>query len=231
MSNTDVTLVDRIITRIKNHKVAAVFVVLSVGIGAVASLTKSLSEAGTALSILFRSEPRPMLFRSEPRPKWVAELIRHPLHPGVGMAGVSIGQTEKEVIAALGEPSESMGQVIGDGREIFLDSRPGTVQHYAIGYEHGGIFLGVYTDRDTRKVHSLRLMCRGGGPECKELPSFRGIAIGAPASSLKVLGEPRRHFEHLGCGLPLAKATMYQFQGLSVSVCSRNSLVEKLDIP
>src|SRR5262245_18976609 len=100
MKGSGNTLADRIITRVKNHKVAAVLIVAGLILGAAATLTKSLSEAGTLIS---------MLFRSEPQPKWVAELIRHPIRPGVGLAGVSIGQTEKEVIAVLGEPTTNIG--------------------------------------------------------------------------------------------------------------------------
>jgi hypothetical protein len=221
MSNTDVSRVDAIISQIKNHKIAALLIVICIGLGAAATLIKSLSEAiVTGFTLV---EP-------EIRPNWLVELTRQPLRPGIGMAGLSIGQSEKELITSLGEPTKNIGQVIGNGYEIFLDNRPGVVQHYALIYEYGSVRLGIYTDRDTRRIRSFRLSCHGGGSECKELPSFHGVAVGTSASSLKVLGEPIRRIEHVGCASPEMNATWYQFQGIAVSVCRQSFLVEMIDL-
>lgn len=171
---------------------------------------------------------------SSGRPSWVEEVLHHPIVPGVGFAGVRLNQEESEVIAALGRPTTPVHQVVGRHGRIFLDERAGSILKYCLGYEYQGLFLGICTDRDSRRVNSLRLKC-SGRELCRSLPNYRGVGIGTIFNPLRnELGRVMKTDEHSlsACGGASKEynATTYRYEGIDVAVCNSTSVIELLEI-
>jgi|GEM_PF-4532260 len=78
---------------------------------------------------------------------WVTQLRSSPVVPGVGLAGIKLGEPESRVIELLGEPTLSFP----------VKNVSGQVLYYALTYRDGSVFLGVYTSVKERLVKSFRL--------------------------------------------------------------------------
>ncbi len=166
--------------------------------------------------------------------QWLYQLKHNSIIPGVGLAGVKIGDTESEAIEILGKPVR-FRHVEGEGKEIFVDDRKGFVLHYALLYETDNIFLGIYTNRDTREVKRFRLHDASFNSN-KFLPSVQGITIGSSVDQLvEAMGQPIRIKEHSTCpdfGDPkvTSKARSYVYEGITFWICEANQLVYNMDI-
>lgn len=216
----DETTFDRILTTLKKHRVSAVVLILGIALAAAASFTNSLRDIKQFLADLQGSPAS--------EPLWLTHLSHAPIVPGRSIADIEIGHNEQEVVRVLGQPPGGAIQVIGDDNEIFLDDRLGAVVHYALQYRYKGIFLGIYTDRDTRRVKRMRLTC-SRVDDCQSLPSFHGVSLGVPREFLiRELGLPMTSETHGGCSGN--RSLSYVYEGIVFYVCLSDNLVYMLDV-
>ncbi|WPD24630.1 MAG: hypothetical protein SD837_08720 [Candidatus Electrothrix scaldis] len=105
-------------------------------------------------------------------------------------------------------------------------------------YENKNVFLGIYTDADSKLITSFRLSDKSFNSE-GILPSINGITIGSTRELLlKQFGEPLFKDEHMGCPYNLHKepnytdvdAVTYYYNGISFWVCTENDLIYLIDI-
>jgi len=176
---------------------------------------------------------------SSHKPVWVEKLTHEPILPGVGVAGLRLGDSESLVLSKIGEPTTSVRQVIGNGREIFLDDTLGKVGSYVMNYDFEGLSLVIVTDADQKTVIKLRLMCfdipSGNASKCRMLPSYKGDGIGTLyIASADLLGPTTNVESYSGCRNPIIPntndATMYLHAGIGFGVCRNTGVIEMVDI-
>lgn len=156
-------------------------------------------------------------------PKWITQLSNNPILPGIGLAGIQVGYSERTVLAALGTPPETLPVKTDKGELLF----------YALQYRYEGLFLGVYTSRDARKVQSIRLYDDNFNRQAHIPRTDSGATIGISAIHLQqILGEPAKTDKHLTCPRTLGNvgATTVHYAGISFWVCDANKLVYLVDI-
>jgi len=162
---------------------------------------------------------------SEALPGWMVQLAGNPITPNVGMAGVSVGDSERQVIAALGEPDELVPVMIGEDQ----------VSYYALMYRHGGLLLGIYTRPDDRRIWAMRVYDDQFN-QSGRVPSVRGVSIGGTLDQLlDRFGDPKDISSNQGCP-PLdedggTRATAYSYDGIEFWVCSTSDEIYLIDIP
>ena len=154
-------------------------------------------------------------------PLWLTQLSKNSILPGIGMAGIKLGDSESTVTGLLGysEP-------------VPVTSSPGEVLYYAIMYQYNGLFLGVYTDPNTHTVWSIRLSDDDFN-KAGYIPFVGGVSIGSTESQLQsYFGPPVSTDQHYTGPATLADptTTTYTYGKISFWVCS-NNLVYLIDIP
>jgi hypothetical protein len=155
-------------------------------------------------------------------PYWLERVRDEPIEPGLGLAGVQLGDPEQRAIDKLGDNSVVPSPVT---------TTNGAVLYYALMYKYGGVFLGVYTTPDTRTVQSIRLYdsdfnSRGN------IPAVSGVTIGSTQSALLgAFGRPTATDEHYDCPGNDSQTTTYAYKGISFWVCHANNLLYLIDVP
>jgi hypothetical protein len=172
--------------------------------------------------------------KSEARapPLWVSALRHSPIVPGKGLAGLSIGDDESLIHERFKVPVLNTHHVVGLGKELFLDDRKGFVSHYATTFKDDGLFLGIYSNRDTRKIERFRVSDNKFNPS-GSTPSYQGVTIGTTREHLlAALGKPIREYTHLTCPSQnnAGDTISYVYDGVSFWVCVQNDLVYLISI-
>jgi hypothetical protein len=144
-------------------------------------------------------------------PKWISQLYHNPIEPGVGLAGLKIGDHEKVIIERLGAPKDGTIPVSPSGEIIY----------YAMMYKHKGLFLGLYLHKDKRTLFSLRVydseFNRNG-----YIPNLRGVSIGSEKSyMIKEFGTPIRESD-------VADGRYYRYSGIEFQ--DRKDKIYMIDI-
>jgi hypothetical protein len=157
-------------------------------------------------------------------PAWLLQLRNNPIQPGVGMAGVKLGDSERSAIDTLGDAS-IVPEAIKDTNGNVLD--------YGLRYSYQGVFLGIFTSPGTRVVQGIRLYDDDFN-SLGYIPTARGVTIGEAQTQLvNAFGQPNSTMDHFTCPSSLTdrSTTTYTYQGISFWVCNANSLVYLMDIP
>lgn len=157
-------------------------------------------------------------------PLWVQRVRDDPISPGVGLAGVSLGEPQQSVVDWLGDAALAPYPV--------KDSS-GSVLYYALMHTFGGLFLGVYITPDSHTVQRLRLDDSSFNSSAL-VPRVNGISIGSTGSALvQAFGAPQSTLTHSTCPQSLGdrSTTTYTYTGISFWVCQANSLVYLMDVP
>jgi len=157
--------------------------------------------------------------------KW-HKLIKHSnITPHSGYGAIKIGMSESDVVKLLGIPHNDDGRITGANGELF---------YYALMYKYENIFLGIYTNRDTRKVRSIRLYDTDFNKN-GNIPSINGISIGSTKEELvNSFGEPKFKQKHQSCPSDENMnngAITYSYEGINFWVCDCNNLIYLIDIP
>lgn len=160
---------------------------------------------------------------SDDIPQWITQLRSHPIIRGVGLAGIRLGQSESEVIDVLGEPTKRFPVKTVDGRII----------DYALVYQYGSMFVGIYTSADQRLVYSIRLSDDNFNRDHYIPNTANGATVGDTVIQLLRFGKPIQTQEHFTCpdSLKSNHAFTYYYQGISFWGCEANGLVYLIDIP
>jgi len=166
-------------------------------------------------------------------PHWLEKLTTNPLLPGIGMAGIKIGDSEESVVARLGRPNridKTFGRLRDEKTQSIPKSTKGQLLHYSLMYENDGIFLGVYTTPDRHLVKSFRVSDRSFNQKGYIPGTTQGATIGITEEKLRqVMGSPLRSFQHSTC--PSGNTTSWFYNGISFMVCEKDKSVYLIDIP
>ncbi len=157
------------------------------------------------------------------QPHWLRQLAEQPIIPGVGLAGVAIGDPESKVVSVLGSPSD----------EIPVRTTSGELLGKVLAYKHAGVFLGVKTTPGTHVVRTMRLY-DSDFDHNHQLPRLKGVGVGSSEARVRqAFGEPASTFEHGTCPASLSdpRATQLRYPGVSFCVCAANHEVLWVDIP
>ncbi len=156
-------------------------------------------------------------------PLWVEMLYSNPVVPGTGLAGVNIGESEADFLTRLGPPTA------GPSATKSLDGR---ILHYTTQYRHRSLFLGLYSEPQTRTLSRLRLSDHRFDVERHLPPIHASVSLGSlDEEVLDALGEPAARNSHFTCprGLPSTEATTFVYEGFKLWICHRR--VYLLEIP
>jgi len=155
--------------------------------------------------------------------RWMDKLSSNSILPGVGLAGIRLGDPESLVIDVLGQPQEIV-PVKSDEEVIY----------YSLLYYQDGYFLGVYTTPDNRVVNNFRLSDTNFNSD-GFIPFIQEITIGSSFIELiRSFGQPKTAFEHFTCPEYLGnerKTTTYVYDGIEFWICDANKLIYLIDIP
>ena len=126
--------------------------------------------------------------RKEEIPKWVLELQYSPILAGKGLAGLNIGETEKNILEKLGKPESRTRNI----------NNKGIVIGYIMSYKYENIFLKIYTDSNNRLIRSFSLSTNKESKKYlndKYFTDFLSFKLNNPNISLKWEEWPTKHNE------------------------------------
>ena len=156
-------------------------------------------------------------------PDWIKKLNNASIIPGVGVAGVRLGDSENTIISRLGNPDLL----------IPVKNLSGVIMNYAMQYKYEGIFLGFFTTADSHQSYSLRIYDDDFNKKNLIPTLANSITIGSSLDDLlRVYGKPLniRHHYTAPASLGNREADTYYYLGIEFCVCKANNLIFWIDI-
>ncbi|MBX7173920.1 MAG: hypothetical protein K1X72_23320 [Pyrinomonadaceae bacterium] len=156
-------------------------------------------------------------------PKWLSELVKNPIIPKVGMAGIKMGMAEADVIKILGSPIQL--------NPVFIN---GKLAYYALLYQFKEITLGIYTSTPEHQVSAFRVYDENFNQNNFIKGTDEGLSIGSSLDQLiKLKGQPTAPLAiHDQCYRLTSdgKSTHYYYEGITFIVCQSNKLIYMIDV-
>lgn len=167
-------------------------------------------------------------------PQWLALLHHYPMVPGIGLAGVELGNMEGEIVKTLGKP-DSVSEAHEDIERhiiVFEPDENTEIAQYSLVYKTQEIYLIVATNRDSRKARRIRII-NTNIREKGIFPSYKGVSIGStPLQIKRSLGSPINEIDdYADCYyFSNSESTIYEYNGISFTVCKADNRVHMIDI-
>lgn len=159
-------------------------------------------------------------------PHWVSELLHSTITPGVGMAGLKLGDLPYKVYDTLGLPTLDLQPVPPQGNTLY----------YVMNYMQNGLVLGFNISKDQSQVIGFRLLddSFNGTSPYGSFPEIQGVTLGSTESDLiNAFGQPIKSFTSDSCtgAASTGGAITYSYNGISFTVCNANKKIFFIDIP